>query len=295
MSALWQTKTTTTGLPWISLGNQGAGGASRSTATHVDLARCPGRERRGRTSSTSCASSARQAIAPPRISGPTGKRLYSNEVTMPKLPPPPRSAQKSSGFSSALARTMLALGGHDLDRGEVVAGPAEAARQVAEAAAEREPGDAGRRDEAEHRREAVELGLAVEVAERAAGLGARGPRRGVDRHAAHEREVDHQAAVADGEAGDVVAAAAHRDQELMVARAKRTAGTTSAVPSAAHDQARAPVDHRVPDPARLVVVGVLRAEHGAAESAPEGLQDLRRDLHGAAVGDFEFDRHGVIL
>ena len=30
---------------------------------------------------------------------------YSNEVTTPKLPPPPRSAQKRSGCSSALAVT----------------------------------------------------------------------------------------------------------------------------------------------------------------------------------------------
>ena len=37
--------------------------------------------------------------------GPTSCRLYSSEAAIPKLPPPPRIAQKRSAFSSALART----------------------------------------------------------------------------------------------------------------------------------------------------------------------------------------------
>ena len=37
--------------------------------------------------------------------GPTSCSRYSNDVTMPKLPLPPRSPQKRSGFSSALAVT----------------------------------------------------------------------------------------------------------------------------------------------------------------------------------------------
>ncbi len=35
MPPLWQTKTAMIGLPWISFGSQGAGGAMRSTATQV--------------------------------------------------------------------------------------------------------------------------------------------------------------------------------------------------------------------------------------------------------------------
>ena len=42
---------------------------------------------------------------PPRMIGPTGCSRYSNSVTMPKLPPPPRSPQNSSGFSCSLAVT----------------------------------------------------------------------------------------------------------------------------------------------------------------------------------------------
>ena len=44
---------------------------------------------------------------PPVIIGPTGCSVYSSDVAMPKLPPPPRIAQKRSGFSSALARTAV--------------------------------------------------------------------------------------------------------------------------------------------------------------------------------------------
>ncbi len=42
---------------------------------------------------------------PHSTSGPTGWSRNSKWVTMPKLPPPPRSAQKRSGCSEAPART----------------------------------------------------------------------------------------------------------------------------------------------------------------------------------------------
>ena len=44
-------------------------------------------------------------MSPLSTSGPTGWRRNSKRVTTPKLPPPPRSAQKRSGCSVALART----------------------------------------------------------------------------------------------------------------------------------------------------------------------------------------------
>ena len=60
-------------------------------------------------------------------------------VTTPKLPPPPRTPHKSSGFSSALACAQLAVGSDDVDGAHVVERQAEAPRHAAEAAAEREP------------------------------------------------------------------------------------------------------------------------------------------------------------
>jgi len=41
--------------------------------------------------------------APASTSGPTGCSRYSNDVTTPKLPPPPRKAQNNSLFSRSLA------------------------------------------------------------------------------------------------------------------------------------------------------------------------------------------------
>ena len=44
-------------------------------------------------------------IGPASTCVPSGTQRNSNSVTIPKLPPPPRSPQKSSAFSSALALT----------------------------------------------------------------------------------------------------------------------------------------------------------------------------------------------
>ena len=56
-----------------------------------------------------------------------------------------------------------AVGGDDIRGGEVVAGEAEFPHRPTDAAAEREPGDAGRRHEAAGGRERVRLGLVVDV------------------------------------------------------------------------------------------------------------------------------------
>src|ERR671925_598191 len=50
------------------------------------------------------ASSAAQKTGPASTVGPTGCSANRKEVTTPKLPPPPRSAQNRPGCSSAAAR-----------------------------------------------------------------------------------------------------------------------------------------------------------------------------------------------
>src|SRR5262249_49373903 len=109
------------------------------------------------------------------------------------------------------------VGEHDLGRCEVVDGHAVLAHQPAEATTEGETGDARSRDHAAGGRETVHRGGAVVLLPRHAGLCAHAPRPGVDVDPAHRREVDHEAAVGDREAGDVVPAAAHRDLESGVA------------------------------------------------------------------------------
>ena len=92
-------------------------------------------------------------------------------MTTPKLPPPPRSPQNRSGFSSSDAVDDAPVGGDDLGLDQVVAGEAELALEPAAAAAEREPGDARGRHPAAGDGETVLLRGRVELAPRRAALG----------------------------------------------------------------------------------------------------------------------------
>ena len=90
----------------------------------------------------------------------------------------------------------------------------------------------------------------------------------VDVGAAHPGEVDHDPVVAGREPGDAVAAAAHRDQELLLAgEAERLDDVVDA--TGPHDERGAPVGHPVPDRASRVVPGVVREDDLAGEPLAE--------------------------
>ena len=91
----------------------------------------------------------------------------------------------------------------------------------------------------------------------------------VDPHAAQRPEVDHEAVVDRAQTGAVVAAAAHGDREVVVAR-ELTAAITSSTSAHAHDERRAPVDHAVVDRPRLVVVGVAGCYRATPQGARQG-------------------------
>ncbi len=95
-----------TSRPCHSAGRNGSGGAFRITAQTVSSSGASLAMRRNSGSNSSAFSSG-CTINPDRTSGPSGWSLNSNEVTTPKLPPPPRSAQNRSGLSLSLARTRL--------------------------------------------------------------------------------------------------------------------------------------------------------------------------------------------
>jgi hypothetical protein len=196
---------------------------------------------------------------------------------MPKLPPPPRKAQNKSGFSVALARTSLPSGRDHVGRDQVVDGQSELACGPAHAAAEREAGDPGRRIDAERGGEPELLRLLVEVRERGAGLDARCAGRRIDAHRPHQGQVDEETAIADHIAGDVVAASAHRHQELLVACERDCVDDVGGT-QAAHHQPRTSVDHRVPDRAGGVVAILAGERDGAAHLAAQGRYDVLRDL-----------------
>ena len=158
--------------------------------------------------------------------GPTWCRRYSKQVITPKFPLPPRTPQKSSGFSSSLARTTRAVGRHQLDGEEVVRGQPALALEPAAAAPERQPRDPGRREAAAGHRQAVLLGGGVELAPRHPGLRAGGPRPRVDVDRVHLREVDTRPSSQVPCPAAEWPAAADRDLEPALAR-EVTAATTS--------------------------------------------------------------------
>ena len=159
---------------------------------------------------------------------------YVNVVAMPKLPPPPRSAQKRSGSDASVTSTHVAVGVHELDREQVVGGEAVLRHQPAEAAAERQSGDARRGDRAAGDGEAVLGRRGVQLRPVEPALGPHRARLRVDLGALHLGEVDHHGVVGDRAAGDVVAAAADADVEAGGSREAHAGGRVGCA-SAAHD------------------------------------------------------------
>ena len=203
-----------------------------------------------------------------------------NDVTTPKLPPPPRRAQNRSVCEDSDRVHERAVREHDVRAEQVVDGEAEPPGQVADAAAERQPRDAGGADDAGRRRHAERDRGVVDVAPGAAGVGAHGVVHRVDRGAAQPRQVDDQRAVGDTQAARVVAAAAHGDVEAArapVADAGDDVGGVVAV----GDHRRPLVDHGVVDGARFVVAGVCRRDQVAAQGGGQFFVGCGGRGHGA--------------
>ena len=161
----------------------------------------------------------------------------------------------------------LAVGRDDVGGAQRVAAEPVLAAHPAEAPAQGEPGDAGLGHHAHRDRQPERLGLAVQVADGHAALRPDRSRAGVDPHGAHRRQVDDQAAVADGVARHVVPAAAHGDRQTVLAP-EGHGGPNVGDPDALHDEPRALVHHAVPHRAGLVVAGILGPDH--APSKPSG-------------------------
>ena len=89
-----------------------------------------------------------QSIGPAIDGVATGCSWKRNEVTTPKLPPPPRIAQKRSGCSFCAGGDEAPIGQHDVGLEQVVDRQPALAGQVSEPAAERQPADTGGRDDA---------------------------------------------------------------------------------------------------------------------------------------------------
>src|SRR5262249_39523856 len=125
------------------------------------------------------------------------------------------------------------------------------------------------------RRQAERVGGVVDLGPGAAPLDPDRPPLRIDPDLAHVRQVDDDAAVADRQPGDVMAAAPDRYEQVVLPReADRVDHVVGA--GTADDQRRAPVDHGVVDPAGLGVGRVAGLDQRAAQPRGEG-------GHGAAV------------
>ena len=176
----------------------------------------------------------------------------------------------------------LAVGGDDLDRAQVVGGETMAPAYPAEAAAEREPGDAGRRNDAAGHDQSERLRGAIDVGPGGAGLHAHAAGRGVHLDVLVRREIDHHAALAQRGAGDVVAAAADRQRQPAVADEGDAGGDVGGATWPDHER-RPALDHAVPDPARLGVRGIPWPQRRPAQAAGEGIEAVAIAGHGRGV------------
>ena len=137
----------------------------------------------------------------------------------------------------------LAPGGDEVDGEELVDRQPVLSMEPAEAAAERQAGDAGVGDDPARRRQPERLGLAVELAPEHAGLDPRRARLRVDADPLHRPQVDDDAAVADREARIAVP-----PPRTATARPVLLANLTAALTSAAPAQRAISAGKRSIDP-----------------------------------------------
>ena len=109
-----------------------------------------------------------------------------------------------------------AVGEDDVGLEQIVDSQPVLARQVAGAATQREPGDAGASNDAERHREAEGVRRMVDRPGVQPGPTRTAGGR-IDPHALHWREVDDEPVVAAAESGTVVAAAADGEQQTLLA------------------------------------------------------------------------------
>ena len=168
-----------------------------------------------------------------------------------------------------------AVGGDDLDRAQIVAAQTVGPHHLAQPAAEGQPGHARDRDLAAGGGKPVRLGGPVDLPPGGAGLDTGGAGGGVDLHAAHRRQVDHQAVVADGAAGHLVAAAPDAEDRSVPAGDAHGLDDVGHV-GAAGDHGRVAVDEPVPHPAGVVVPGMPAVDDLAAQPARDGIDQAAR-------------------
>ena len=128
------------------------------------------------------------------------------------------------------------------------------------------PADAGRGDDSNGYGKGKNLGLVIDVPERRTSFDVRDPPFGVHPDAAHSREIDHHASFGYGGTCHVVAAPTHGNLEVVITgKVDRCDDIRDSL--APDDEPRTLVDQTVPNPARLLVIGVFRSDQIPAQRA----------------------------
>jgi hypothetical protein len=112
------------------------------------------------------------------------------------------------------------------------------------------------------------LSRAVEFCPEDAARRSCSSRRRVDSDRLHEREIDHQPAVAHGVAGDGVTTSAYRDEQVVLTGKAHSLYDVVSTRTAG-DERRMPVDGAVPDAARFVVAFLVRPQECTPEPSPQ--------------------------
>ena len=131
------------------------------------------------------------------------------------------------GVLVGAGRHALAVGQHDLGREQVVDRQAVRPREVTDAAAERQPADAGRRDDPARHGEPMRMRGGIDLAPGGSAADANRARAGIDRDRIQQREIRDDAVVDAPEAAAVVAAAPDRQRQVVCAREGDHAATSA--------------------------------------------------------------------
>ena len=203
----------------------------------------------------------------PASTWPRGWSWYSNEVTTPKLPPPPRSAQNRSACDVALAcRRRPSAATTSASKLSHVS-PCLPFSQTLPAA-EGQTSDAGRSHDTARRCQTERLRLTIKLSLSESGLGAHRSGHRIDTNTLHQREVDDQPPIAEGLPSDIVTATAD-GHEKAIGASEVDRGDDIGGAGAARDERGIHVDHRVPDLTNDVIALIRRLNHVSAERLSE--------------------------